>query len=315
MASHRLRLLLIAACSILIAAPVLADTQESADWDTLRSAYDYDATADLDAQVSDVSTVGSMIVERMSFLGDDDERIPALLMRPAGVERPPCALVLHGLGGDKSQARVIAALLIPHGIAVMAIDAALHGDRREQGVELWDAGPALGEREGPLMRTVVDNRRAIDYIVSRDDIDGDRVVLVGLSMGAILGSVVAAVDDRVDAAALIVGGGDWEKILSTSDHPMAARFREAGIIDGSALAPVDPVNFIGKISPRPVLLINGTEDAIIPRAAAEALHEAAREPVQTVWFEGGHVGLTPDVIFGFVDWTAQQFAEDETDPD
>jgi uncharacterized protein len=313
MASHRLRLLLIAACSILIAAPIVADTQEATDWGTLRSAYEYDAAADLDPQVGEVSTVGTMTVENVSFLGDCGTRIPALLMRPVGVERPPCALVLHGLGGDKSQARIVAALLIPRGIAVMAIDAALHGDRREQGVELWDAGATLGEREGPLMRTVVDNRRAIDYITTRDDIDSDRVVLVGLSMGAILGSVVAAVDDRIDAAALIVGGGDWEKILSTSDHPMAARFRAAGIIDGDTLASVDPVNFVGRISPRPVLLINGTEDEIIPRAAAEALHEAACEPMEIVWFDGGHIGLTPDVIFDFADWTAEQFAEDGTD--
>lgn len=313
MASHRLRLLLITACSLLIIAPLSAGANETADWDALQAAYSYDATADLAPRVGDVSTAGPMTIETLSFLGDGGDRIPAVIIRPTGVERPPCALVMHGLGGDKSQARAVATLLIPQGIAVMGIDAALHGDRREPGVELWDAAATLGERDGPLMRTVVDNRRAIDYIVGRDDIDGERVVLVGLSMGAILGSVVAAVDERVDAAALIVGGGDWEQILSASDHPVAARFREAGITDGGMLARVDPVNFVGKISPRPVLFVNGTQDDIIPRPAAEALHEAAGEPSEVVWYEGGHVGITPDAIFGFVEWLVERFAEDDPD--
>ncbi|MGI5819030.1 MAG: alpha/beta hydrolase [Armatimonadota bacterium] len=314
MARHTLLSIVVAALAFAVIAPVMADAP-AADWETLKAAYDYDAATPLDPQVSDLNTVGSMTVEQLSFAGADGERVPALLLRPVGVEEPPCALVLHGLGGDRSQARIIAALLIPHGIAVMAIDAALHGDRRQEGVELWDAGPALGGREGPLMRTVVDNRRAIDYIVSRDDLDGERVVLVGLSMGAILGSIVSAVDERVDAAALIVGGGGWEGILSHSEHPMAARFREAGVIDGAMLAAVDPVNFVGQISPRPTLIINGTEDVIIPRIAAEALHEAAREPVRIVWYEGEHVDLTPTVIFDFVDWTVGQLAEDAPNDD
>lgn len=308
-------LLAAAVLTVMVIAPLAAETPVAVDWEPLRAAYDYDSTAPLDAESGEIATVGAMTVEQVSFRGDGGERVPALLIRPVGVERPPCALVLHGLGGDKGQARAIAALLVPHGIAVLAIDAVLHGDRREPGVELWDAGPALGERDGPLMRTVVDNRRAIDYIVRRDDLDGDRIVLVGLSMGAILGSIVAATDERVDAAALVVGGGSWERILRDSEHTMAARFREAGVIDGEMLAAVDPVNFVGHISPRSVLIINGTEDRIIPRSAAEALHEAAREPVRVVWFEGDHVGITPAVIFEFVGWSVEQFAAGAADED
>lgn len=124
-------------------------------------------------------------------------------------------------------------------------------------------------------------------------------------MGAILGSIVAGVDERVDAAALLVGGGGWEQILATSQHPLVQRLRTQGIEPG-ILERIDPVNFIGHISPRPVLLVNGTQDAIIPRTAAEALQAAAGEPREIIWYEGGHVDMPPDVLGAVLEWICAQ---------
>jgi fermentation-respiration switch protein FrsA (DUF1100 family) len=48
---------------------------------------------------------------------------------------------------------------------------------------------------------------------------------------------------------------------------------------------------VGRIAPRPLLFVNATRDAIVPRAAAERLHAAAGEPREVRWFESGHVDL------------------------
>ena len=179
------------------------------DWDALRALYDYDATAPLDVRLGATRATGAYVVESLSFRGAGGERVPALLIRPTGVERPPCVLFLHGLGGSKRVAEFAAVALAPQGIAVLAIDAARHGDRAQGKLELT---PDLAAIDGPMVRTVIDNRRALDYLATRDDVNGDRVVLVGVSMGAILGAIVAGVDERIDAAALLVGGGGWEQM-------------------------------------------------------------------------------------------------------
>jgi dienelactone hydrolase len=271
------------------------------DWDALCALYDYDATAPLDVRLGATRATGAYVVESLSFRGAGGERVPALLIRPTGVERPPCVLFLHGLGGSKRDAEFAAVALAPQGIAVLAIDAARHGDRAQGKLELT---PDLAAIDGPMVRTVIDNRRALDYLATRDDVNGDRVVLVGVSMGAILGAIVAGVDERIDAAALLVGGGGWEQMSATSTHPLLQRLREAG--GPGAMAHVDPVNFAGHISPRPVLLVNGTQDAIIPREAAEALQAAAGEPRQIIWYEGGHVEMPPDVLTVVLSWITAQ---------
>lgn len=286
--------------AIALALPVVAPAAD--DWDALRSIYDYDANAPLDVQPGETRSMGAYAVEGLSFCGAGGERVPAVLIRPTGVERPPCVLFLHGLGGSKHDAEFAAAALAPQGLAVLAIDAALHGERAQGELELTPEFATVG---GPLVRTVIDNRRAIDYIATRDDVNAARVVLVGVSMGAILGSIVAGVDERVDAAALLVGGGDWDQLLATSEHPLVQRLRAAAAGPGS-MAHVDPVNFAGHISPRPVLLVNGTQDTIIPRVAAEALQAAVGEPREIIWYEGGHVDLPLDVLAAVLSWIGTQ---------
>jgi fermentation-respiration switch protein FrsA (DUF1100 family) len=53
-----------------------------------------------------------------------------------------------------------------------------------------------------------------------------------------------------------------------------------------------PVDRIGEISPRPVLIIQGEADSMIPADSALRLYEAAGEP-RFLWTEEGvsHVGM------------------------
>jgi fermentation-respiration switch protein FrsA (DUF1100 family) len=48
------------------------------------------------------------------------------------------------------------------------------------------------------------------------------------------------------------------------------------------------VAWVAGIAPRPVLFVNMNGDETVSRAASEALHAAAREPKQVMWFDGGH---------------------------
>jgi len=183
---------------------------------------------------------------------------------------------------------MLASLVAPLGIAVCAIDAPLHGERKVQGKEFLS--PDLAQTAEMFHQGVVDNRRALDYLATRADVDISRIYLEGVSMGAIMGTLVAAVDERIRGALLVVGGGDLPQLFLQSQHPAARRLRDAfaGVPDWAAkFEGFDPVNFVAHISPRPVWLINGRDDKIIPRVCAEALHAAAREPKHITWYSGG----------------------------
>jgi fermentation-respiration switch protein FrsA (DUF1100 family) len=137
------------------------------------------------------------------------------------------------------------------------------------------------------------------------EVDAKRIGYYGVSMGGILGALAAGVDSRFRAPVLVVAGGDYGAFLENSDQLKQAT---AGTLLTPELvrqfmADADPVNFVGHISPRPILMENGKTDTLIPAAAAEALHKAAKEPKTVRWYPGGHdIYTDPNAIKDAVDF-------------
>ncbi|MFZ5863431.1 MAG: alpha/beta hydrolase family protein [Nitrospirota bacterium] len=150
-----------------------------------------------------------------------------------------------------------------------------------------------------LRARVIDTRRVLEWALRRPEIDGDRVALVGFSHGAIVGSLVAAVDPRVKAAALVLAGGDLAGIMRTSGERSLARIREGVMADqglsstefyettSAALEDVDPLTYAPLIAPRTILMINARFDRVIRRPYAEALWRGLGRP-ELVWLPAGH---------------------------
>ncbi|MFH1538764.1 MAG: acetylxylan esterase [bacterium] len=256
----------------------------------LLKTYEYDHAAPLNAETELEREMGGYTAYRLAFDSTNGERVPALLYLPAKGEAPfPCVIMQHGYNGDKSMGGMFAGYLAPMGYALISIDAQYHGERREEGKDMFSTDMESDVRG--LHQTVTDLSRAIDYLESRGDIDPARIGYVGVSMGSFIGGVFAGVDDRVRTAILIVGGGDWEVFLNTSEVGAVARIREfcgqeaACIADFAAgMAAVEMKSFVGLMPPRPLLMINCENDKFVPKATGEAMFAAAGEPKEIRWY-------------------------------
>ena len=269
------------------------------------STFAYDTGEPLDPRIERRSrTTADARIEWLTYAGGDGERVPALFAVPRDARLPlACVIVGHGFRGDK-ESFPIWDMLGRVGFATFAIDARSHGQRRDAAVlDQVATDPAL--LADMLRQTVIDMRRGIDYLATRTECDPERIGYVGASMGGFLGSMLAGADVRVQAPVLLVSGADWETMLGSE---VAQRFRrEASPQDveraREVLDPVDAKHWIGRISPRPVLMVNGDRDTSVPPDSARALHRAAREPKQVVWYEGGHAipsGAERDRVLGIV---------------
>jgi cephalosporin-C deacetylase-like acetyl esterase len=251
--------------------------------------FAYDRSRPLRARESELDATPGARHEHVIYEGADGERVPAILSLPARGKAPfACIVVGHGFRGDKTSLPV-GDLLARAGFASFAIDARAHGERRdEETLRRVETDPAALERM--LRETVIDMRRGVDYLSTRAGCDPARIGYLGASMGGFLGAMLAGVDERVQAPVLLVSGGDWSTMLESS---VAREFRRRATSAGierarRLLDPIDPVRWVGRISPRPVLMIAGDADTAVPPASARALHAAAREPKTVVWYHGGH---------------------------
>lgn len=220
--------------------------------------------------------------ETLEFSSRGD-RVRARLLRPAGAAGPlPAVLVSHGLAGaaDDPHTEAASAGWARRGAAVLAVDLPLHGARADAKLRAWlserpgDASDALREALAVefARQAVMDLSRALDALLARGGVDGPRVAFAGFSLGARIGAAFCALDPRPRAAALALAGA------------------------GGVPTEIDPARFVARIAPRPLLFVNASADARVPRARAEALCAAAGEPRQQLWFDGAHDALPGEAL-------------------
>jgi len=131
-----------------------------------------------------------------------------------------------------------------------------------------------------------DLRRTVDYLMTREDIDGKRLAFYGLSWGAALGPVMTAIEPRFRTSVLLAG--------TLADLP--ADWPAAAV----------PQNFAPR-STLPTLMIDGKKDFNAPietniRPMFDMLGTPA-EQKRLALLDGGHVPSSPnDVIREVLDW-------------
>ncbi len=113
---------------------------------------------------------------------------------------------------------------------------------RQHNINPWMATQTHQYTDCQIM-LVKDFSRTIDYLETRPEIDSDKLAFYGLSWGGIMGSFIPAVEERLKASILIVGGlpPDYDK----------------------ARPEVDLINFVSHVK-IPTLMLNGRYDMQLP---------------------------------------------------
>lgn len=244
---------------------------------------------------SDLVEVSEHVLEEhpdhtMMYLALRDERgieVEAHFKVPvAGGPRHPVIITLGGVGTGR---RTIDYLGDTRDWLVLALDYPYHGDRHD--MSYLEFLGVLPEARRAMMDTVPAGMLALDYLWRRDDVDRSRVVLAGGSFGALFSPALAAADDRITAVAIFFGAGDLEELIDANLHLPWPVGPLAAWLGSVIVSPLEPLKYVRRISPRPLFLLNGTEDEAMPERCSLLLQERAGEPKTIRWLALGHVHI------------------------
>ncbi len=181
-------------------------------------------------------------------------------------------LVAHGYGDKRPES--IYELFASHGYGVLAWDFRAHGK-------------SAGEFSSLGYYETLDAKAALDFALTQPDVE--HIGAWGGSMGAVTMIRTAARQPEIEA---LVADSPFatleDELMMQVPFPVMRpliRFfaeRESGI----TLDQVRPVDDIGRISPRPVFLIQGMADGMVLLDSGQRLYNAAGEPRQ-LWEEDG----------------------------
>jgi putative redox protein len=156
---------------------------------------------------------------------------------------------------------------------------------------------------------------AISYLTSSPRIDPGRLGLVSFSAGAFVSWSVAARDSRIKAFASCSSPSDLTKVPIEEGIKYAKEFGILNITNiekavkelRTDLQKLNPLKYAGKVSPRPVLIIHGDQDEVVPVQSAYDLYENAKEPKKILIFKNVNhqIRNNQDAMKAVTDWTVE----------
>lgn len=217
------------------------------------------------------------------------------------------------MGGHASQERAATLIEDPGDNIVVAMAYPFDGNPRVKGLAVVPLVPKIRRA---LLDTPSAVMLALDHLRARPDVDTAHVELVGASFGAPFAAMTAALDARVSRLWLVHGAGEpytlLEHNLKRSVPWGVPRAAVAALANVLAAGPrFAPERWVPQVSPRPVILINATDDERLPRSAILTLHDSTRPPREIIWLPGLHVQSNrKDVIEGLVRTVLARSARD-----
>jgi dienelactone hydrolase len=228
-------------------------------------------------------------IEKFVFRNEVDTKVPGYIAIPEGKAGPfPAILTMHGHGSSKDSMfgyskspQNVAEMLVRRGYVVLGIDNYFNGERRGKGpggdletlplmqeLSLFKLNLWLGRTLWGMM--LRDEQIALDYLVSRSEVDPARIGSQGMSMGSTRAWWLGALDDRIKAVVAVACFTRYEDLIAVRE------LRSHGIyyfVPG-LLKHFDSEGVMSLLAPRPFLALTGDSDSGSPVAGMKRLEES-----------------------------------------
>lgn len=283
---------------------------------------------DLKAQVTGRVEGPDFVVEKVVFQSAPGRYVTAHLYLPKNVKgRVPACIEMcgHSLNG-KGSGSLLAELMAANGIASMVVDPLSQGERLQlmdnegrpvnRGVttEHTLINPAFNLVGSSLAaQEYFDNSRAIDYLLTRKDIDPSRIGAYGFSGGGTQAAYLLALDDRVQCGCVGLFFSSRERTLEL-----------IGPSDGCQQIPcegrqqIEIADMAMMMAPKPFIVLDGQYDFVDHWGALQGFDEVQRcyaalgcpDRVRQYYAEDGHA-TPPDVQRELVGWFRRWLSGDD----
>ena len=229
----------------------------------------------------------------------DGATLYGVLRRPAGEGPHPAVILVPGLDSTKEEFRTTEELFLQRGLATFSVD-----------------GPGQGEAEYALSIRAdweAPGRAFVDALVSRDDIDGARIAVWGVSLGGYYATRFASGDDRVKACVSLCGpynfGEAWDDLPALTRETFTVRSGSADQDEGKLKALQLSMQGRTQMLTCPTLIIAGKRDRLIPWQQAQRLHAETASVSEFLLLENGNHGcanVLAEHRYRTADWLADR---------
>jgi predicted esterase len=257
--------------------------------------FKYDKSVPIGTRIIETTDKGTFKLEKFCFTNTKERLVTGYLAIPKlDKSNYPCMVLLHAGAGSKddwwsddSFVRGLSLVnnLLSSGIAIMALDAEAHGERAIESDfvsirKIWFEQRLTYKLSDILLQSTKDYNQAIDYILTRKEIDISRIGLMGYSMGGAMTSYLCTQIPQIKIA-VMCSTFPFVNEISTSIYPL---------------------HFASRIPDIPVLLLSGNKDELFSMASAKEFEQQIKsKKKKVIFYDSGHF-LPKEYLRDAFDW-------------
>jgi len=291
-----------------LSAAAQTQPKPAADLLSLEHVFDYDLKQPLDIHDKIIAEFSDGTLHDITYTSPKGGPVAAYLVVPKG--KGPFAAVLFGHWGNGTRAEFIPEAKLYARVGVVSLLPDYPWDRPQP----WHKTPDHFDKpevdRDIEIQAVMDLRRGIDLLLARSDVDPKRLAYVGHSYGAQWGSILSAVDRRMQTSVVMGGVAEIADILLRVDEPTMVEFRKsqpAGQLEKycQVTGDIDAIHFVGHAAPIPLLLQFANYEQYFDKTSMQHYVNAANEPKMVLYYDTGHDLNDPQALQDRYDWLAK----------
>lgn len=256
-------------------------------------------------------TTTTSVLSEVTLTSSSGLQVQLTVNRPRSVRTARPLVIL--MGGYVTGRRAAELIRNTHGNVIAAISYPYHGAAASSDFDFLRNVSAIRQA---LLDTPPAVLLCLDYLARQDYVDSRHIELAGVSFGAFLAAIPGALDSRFERVWLIHGGG---APVSVFDHFTENKIKSAPLrwlltrsfallIQAEYLK---PERWVGRISPRPVMVVHASNDPSFPRQSITSLDQALHQPYKIIWLGQEHVGVhSQQLIQQITDLIASYIAQE-----
>lgn len=230
----------------------------------------------------------------------EGKTLAGFLRLPAGAVKPPVMIMVPGLDSAKEELEAYETPFLQRGIATLMVDGPGQGEAE------YDF-PIRGDYEVAV-------KAMVDYVLTRPEVDGQRIGLWGVSLGGYYAPRAVAFEKRIQACIGLAGpydfGANWDKMPELTRE--AFRVRAHCRTDDEARRYAGTLTLKDGVAQQitcPLFLLTGKQDRIVPWQDTQRVANEASGPVKLMIVEdGNHIANNRPYRWRHLsaDWMAEQ---------
>lgn len=204
--------------------------------------------------------------------------VPVILYRPREIARNellPTVIFYHGWGSNKESQKFRGIILASFGFQVILPDSIYHGERNpvehnkaeNMGIYFWKT----------ILSNIEESNALIEIAVEKFQADPNRIGVAGHSMGGYTASGIFSNNKKIKALAVLNGSCSWNytneqfaELFQIKESPIEPKEQEK-------IDKLDPYDRVESFRNRPILILHGQADQVVPVEGQRVFYEKMRE--------------------------------------